>query len=224
MHAYHVSLEQGSPEWFAARAGLITASRFKVLMNGTETALQRLLEEVRSAVPKPQVRSQALAWGLQHEATAIREYELAWACTVKRCGMFRHLDLRAACSPDGLVFCGGNDWAHLTHGVEVKCPWNQKVHEKTLEFGMPDEHLPQVQGAMWIIGCQHWDFISFDPRRKGAGSRLFVQRIPRDETFIRRLESRVRWFHELLVSGRDVHEPKRNVDALLLGDGDIDLF
>ena len=52
---------------------------------------------------------------------------------------------------------------------------------------MPVEHTAQVQGCMYVTGRQWWDFVSYDPRQPD-GTRLYIQRIPRDSDFMEELE------------------------------------
>ena len=58
---------------------------------------------------------------------------------------------------------------------------------------MPTEHMPQIQGQMWITGRQWCDFVSYDPRMP-VELQLHVQRIPRDPAFIADLERQVTLF------------------------------
>ena len=78
-------------------------------------------------------------------------------------------------SPDGLVSAVG--------GIEIKSPHDEAVHINTWLCGMPEEHMPQVQGNMMVTGRAWWDFISYDPRQCER-LRLYVQRILRDDHFI----------------------------------------
>ncbi|MCT9071225.1 YqaJ viral recombinase family protein [Cupriavidus gilardii] len=49
-------------------------------------------------------------------------------------------------------------------GIEIKSPHDEGVHINTWLNGMPEEHMPQVQGNMLVTGRQWWDFISYDPQ------------------------------------------------------------
>ncbi len=88
-------------------------------------------------------------------------------------------------SPDGLI---GDDG-----GWESKSPWNSANHLTTWLQGMPEEHIPQVQGLMWITGREWWDFQSFDPRLPDP-LKVYIQRVPRDEKYIAALEAEVKAF------------------------------
>jgi putative phage-type endonuclease len=179
--------DQRSPEWYAARAGKITASRFAdaIAMDkrnpdrSTETRdryMRELAAEILSGQPRHEVGGKALAWGTEAESFARQAYEFAQGAFVEESPFVLHptFDFIGA-SPDGLV---GDDG-----GLEMKCPMDESVHIKTLLRGMPDEHKAQVQGNMLVTGRQWWDFVSFDPRQ-AESFRLYVERIQRDDCYI----------------------------------------
>jgi hypothetical protein len=181
-------MRQRSPEWFDARCGLATASRFRDVLP-TRAAARRtyLLElaaervtgrrEHRHATP-------AMRWGVRHEAEARGAYEAYAGVLVNEVGMLRHPSLMAAASPDGLV---GEDG-----GVEIKCP-STSTHLATVIDGMPRAHLPQLQGAMWVSGRAWWDFVSYDPRLPWPLC-VYVERVPRDPVYISSLALEVESF------------------------------
>jgi hypothetical protein len=126
-----------------------------------------------------------MQWGTEQEPAARAAYERVTGTSVEETGFVAHDTLLAGCSPDGLV-----DWDGL---IEIKCPYNSANHIETLLRGMPDEHIPQVQGQMWITGRQWCDFVSFDPRMPEP-LQLHIQRINRDPGFIADLEARITIF------------------------------
>jgi predicted phage-related endonuclease len=127
----------------------------------------------------------AMQWGEDCEPAARAAYERTTGISVEETGFVAHDTLLAGCSPDGLV-----DWDGL---IEIKCPYNSAVHIETLLQGMPADHIPQVQGQMWITGRQWCDFVSYDPRMPEP-LQLHVQRIQRDPGFIADLEAKVTSF------------------------------
>ena len=186
-------LEQGSPEWLAARLGRATASRFSdvlaTIKSGessqrrnyrAELVLERLTGETAESFS-----SSAMAWGNDTEDLARVAYTLRTGQDVETVGFFQHESLMAGASPDGFV---GTDGA-----IEIKCkiPAN---HIETLKLNaMPAKHLAQVQGQLWITGRQWCDFVSFDPRFP-ANAQIFIQRIERDEQYIHKLMLEVTLF------------------------------
>lgn len=209
-------LEQGSPEWLAARLGRATASRFSDIQAttkaGTESSSRRnyraeLVIERLTGTPLESFSSGAMAWGQETEELARLAYSLHTGSDVDLTGFFTHESLMAGASPDGLVGDEGT--------IEIKCkiPAN---HIETLKLGkMPQKHMAQVQGQLWITGRRWCDFISFDPRFP-ENSQLFVQRIPRDEQYIHELTLAVALFlDEVDEEVEFVRNYKANQEALV---------
>jgi hypothetical protein len=180
---------QRDDDWYAARCGKATASRFKDAMarkkpteaqakkglpgDPTQARQDYLTELVVERLTGQRVQkyvTAAMQWG-DHEPEARAAYEQSTGTEVEETGFIAHDTLYAGCSPDGLV-----DWDGL---IEIKCPYNSAVHIETLLGGMPTEHMPQVQGQMWITGREWCDFVSYDPRMPEP-LQLYVQRIPAD--------------------------------------------
>jgi putative phage-type endonuclease len=184
---------QRDADWYAARIGKATASRFKdaiaTLKSGDPAQAQRdyVTELVVERLTGQRVQkyvTAAMQWG-DHEPEARTAYERVTGTSVEETGFVAHDTLLAGCSPDGLV-----DWDGL---IEIKCPFNSANHIETLLNGMPDDHRAQVQGQMWITGRQWCDFVSYDPRMP-VELQLHVQRIQRDPSFIADLEARITSF------------------------------
>jgi hypothetical protein len=195
---------QRDADWYAARVGKATASRFKdAIATKKQTEKQKkdnlpgdpmqaqldylteLVVERLTQQPIQRYATAAMQWGTEQEPAARAAYERVTGTSVEETGFVAHDVLLAGCSPDGLV-----DWDGL---IEIKCPWNTANHIETLLNGMPDEHRAQVQGQMWITGRQWCDFVSYDPRMP-AELQLHVQRIQRDPGFIADLEAKVTSF------------------------------
>lgn len=199
-------MEQRSADWFQARCGRITASRFADAIAMKEVVTQRankkenrqkitelrptdarntymreIIAEIMIGASKDQVSSASLNWGKDVEPFAREAYELETGNLVVETGfiLHPHHDF-IGCSPDGLIGFDG--------GLEMKCPKDPQVHVKTLLDGMPSEHVGQVQGCMYVTGRKWWDFVSYDPRQKPE-SRLYVERILRDEEYIKSLDA-----------------------------------
>lgn len=189
-----ITEEQRTAEWFQARVGKATASRFKdviaKLKNGNPAAVRTnyLVDIATERLTKsatPHYANSAMQWGVTHEPGARIVYEQRRKLQVEETGFIQHDELDAGASPDGLV-----DWDGL---IEIKCPYNSAVHVLTWMDGMPEEHMPQVQGQLWITNRQWCDFVSFDPRMP-PGLQLYVERVERNDSFINGLETEVRKF------------------------------
>lgn len=193
-------IEQRSAEWRQQRAGKITASNFAAALAMTPgegvyksgpkrgqpkigrpkaertTLMYELAFERLAGIPKHEVGGKSLAWGRDLEDAAREAYEIETGNIIEMSGFLLHpVHQCIGASPDGLVSTDG--------GVEMKCPHDEAVHIQTWLEGMPEGHIPQVQGNMLVTGRQWWDFISYDPRQ-GEKWRLYVQRIPRDDDYI----------------------------------------
>lgn len=181
-------MEQRSEEWFAARAGRITASCFvdviAVTKAGTPTAarskyMRSLAFERLAGVAKVGPSARSLEWGTEAETFAGPAYEVESGNVIRPAAFMTHPKYPfIGGSPDGLVSIDGL--------VEIKCPHDETVHVLTLLEGMPAEHMPQVQGNLLVTGRKWADFISYDPRQSER-FRLFVQRVPRDDAYCNKL-------------------------------------
>jgi putative phage-type endonuclease len=198
-------LEQRTDEWLQARVGKVTASGFKhVLARNKPTAAQakagepgdpsaarttylwqQVIERL-TGQPAPVARTMAMQWGTDQEPAALQAYVEAHVLHVEAVGFVQHPTLAVGCSPDGLVT---EDMA-ATGLVEIKCPFNSANHLETWLSGMPEEHMAQVQGQMWLTGREWCDFVSFDPRMP-ADLQLYVQRVQRNPEFIAGLEREI---------------------------------
>lgn len=195
-------MEQRSDEWYTERAGKITASRMHDVMlerdrepykSGprkgqpkpppkalTDYAYQLAAERLTGR-PRKQIKAAALAWGQDVEPAAVAAYQAATGEIVTLCGFIQHpVHEFIGASPDFLVNEDG--------GGEVKSPESSEVHLETLLTGLPPEHIEQIQGGLWVTGRQWWDFVSYHPDFPPQ-HRLYIQRVPRDEEYIAKLEA-----------------------------------
>lgn len=177
--------DQRTEEWHQARAGKLTASCFVDIISTTKggkptsargTLMRKLAFERMAGTPAHEIGGRALTWGTEVEEAAVQTYELVSGNIVERSPFLLHPRYNfIGASPDGLVGAVG--------GIEIKSPHDEAVHINTWLCGMPEEHMPQVQGNMMVTGRAWWDFISYDPRQCER-LRLYVQRILRDDDFI----------------------------------------
>lgn len=192
---------QHSEAWHKARCGRITASQFGAAMavgeggfyksgprkgqpKPTSTAerdkyMRVLAFERLSGTPVHEINSRSLSWGTDVEQFSREAFELETGLLVTPAEFLAHpVYPFIGASPDGLPSDGS--------GLEMKAPHDEAVHIQTILEGMPDDHIPQVQGGMFVTGKSHWWFASYDPRQ-AEKYRLYVQRIPRDDAYIARL-------------------------------------
>jgi hypothetical protein len=189
-----LNLQQGSPEWLAARVGVCTASRFKdalsVLKGGGSSAkredykFELIAERLTGEAVSRYVTSE-MQWGVDNEPAARVEYAWSRQVEVVEVGFYRHETLQAGASPDGILEGG-------LGSIEIKSP-TTRSHLETLCNGMDPAHLPQIYGQQWLTGAKWTDFISYDPRLPSK-YRLYVERVHRDEAAIQKIAAGIEAF------------------------------
>lgn len=187
-------IQQGTPEWFAARLGRVTASRVADIIAKTKTGystsrenyLAELALERLTGSRQEGFTSAAMEWGTETEPLARAAYEAHTGEIVEEVGLILHPTIDdAGASPDGLVGSNGL--------LELKCP-NSTTHIQTLRTKKPaTKYITQMMWQMACTGRQWCDFVSFDPRMP-EGLRFFVTRVDRDDKMIAELESEVSRF------------------------------
>lgn len=187
-----INCVQGTPEWHAARAGRVTASRMADLTAKTRTGfgasranyLAELVAERLTGTVAESFTNAAMKWGTEMEPEARSAYSFMLDKEVVPVGFVIHPTIEmAGASPDGLV---GDDGL-----VEIKCP-NTATHIDTLLTGaVPDKYIKQMQWQMACTGRKWCDFVSYDPRLP-ARMQMFVLRVPMDPS--NELETAVRAF------------------------------
>lgn len=202
-------IEQGSPEWFAVRAGIPTASEFHRIVkpggevrykkNGDpykssageladgrwtylyELATERLLGESKQSLD-------GLQWverGKMLEPDAVSHYEFTRSRKTAKAGFITPDHAKWGCSPDRLVIGADTD---PLGGLEIKCPSAPKHLEYFID-GPGTNYRCQVQGCLLTSGFEFWDFQSYHPQLPEV-----LIRFERDETFIGLLQAGLEQF------------------------------
>jgi len=184
-------VEQGTPEWFAARLGNVTASRVADVIAKTksgysasrENYMAQLICERMTGTVAESYTNAAMAWGTETEPLARAAYESLADVLVDEVGYVQHPTIeRAGASPDGLVGLFGL--------LEIKCP-NTATHIDTLiTEQVPTKYITQMQWQMVCTGRAWCDFVSFDPRLP-SGLQMFVKRVEFDAEYAATLEIEV---------------------------------
>lgn len=164
-------LQQGSEEWLLKRSIIPTASEFGKIITGTGKrsgqaeayARECAYAEVTGNIPK-NFTTKAMDRGHEMEPRARALYEFEKDCTVIEVGMvYANEFKRYSCSPDGLLL---DVDGVLIKGLEIKCPEIENHLEYVMKGVLPNAYIPQVQGSMWVCGCDEWDFMSYHPDAK----------------------------------------------------------
>lgn len=176
---------QGTPEWYAARRGIPTASEFATVMAKGEGKTRRkymmtLIGERLTGEVSESYSNAHMERGKAMEAEARDLYAFRQDCELTTVGFIRNGE--KGCSPDSLVDQNGM--------TEVKTKLPHLQIEVLLADRLPPEHVAQCQGALWVAEREWLDFVSYWPRLP-----LFVKRVYRDETYIARLAKEVDLFN-----------------------------
>lgn len=188
-----INCDQGSPAWFAARAGIVTASEFSTVMakgrdGGASVTrakyMRQLAGEILTGEPAPEGYTNGfMERGKLLEDEAREHYAFVNDVEPQRVGFIKAG--RAGCSPDSLI---GEDG-----GLEIKTAIPAVQIERLMKGGLPSEHKAQVHGSMWVSKRQWWDFMSYCPHLPPL-----IVRVERDEEYIAQLAKAVEAFnHEL---------------------------
>jgi hypothetical protein len=181
-------LEQGTPEWLAARCGIVTASvvgqlitpkTIKPAVNDYSRGLTATLvaERITGHVEPMQV-SQAMMRGTLDEPYARDAYSEHHA-PADEVGFLVRDDwgFRLGYSPDGLV---GDDGL-----IEIKSRAQKKHLQTILADEVPLENMAQIQCGLLVSGREWLDYVSFC-----SGMPLWTKRVLPDP----------RWFTAIIES------------------------
>ena len=182
-------MQQGTTEWHLARVGKLTASRIADAIAKTKSGwgasranlMATLVCERLTGQPTETFKTPAMIHGTETEPQARSAYALHAGVDVLEVGFIDHPTIAmSGASPDGVIDRDGL--------LEIKAP-NTATHLDTLIAGrFPPQYFPQIQWQMATTGRAWCDAVSFDPRCPDH-LQLFVERIPRDDAYIRELEA-----------------------------------
>ena len=186
-------MQQQTNEWFTARSGKFTASRFADLLTKPRTkgevsktrqscildvVTERLTGKYEESFSSDDMRN-----GHIYEPLARNAYEVSTGNFVTEVGFIQHKNgLLCGASPDGLIGLDG--------GIEAKCPKAKTHMGYLLLTEAPKIYTPQIQGGLWITEREWWDFISFNPNFPPQ-YQLKIIRVYRDEELIKTIETEV---------------------------------
>jgi hypothetical protein len=197
---------QGSPEWHAARAGVITGSMFRTARerkrDGSLTAKARryafrLAVERISGRPMDDFGFETwqMRRGRELEPEARDAFERHSGLLVEPAGFITSDDARFGASADGFV---GHD-----EGLEIKCLVSPDSLLDVLLSNDISDYMDQCQGGMWLTGRKAWHFVAYCPALASIGRALTRWRVPRDDEYIAKLAA------DLAAFEAHVHEFQR---------------
>lgn len=194
MITVYSDIVQGAPEWFAARAGIPTASEFDAVIakgKGNEPSKTRRSymlklagERITGEVAESYTNAH-MERGKAMEAEARDLYAFMRDVSLSQVGFVRHDLMRAGCSPDSFI---GDDGM-----LEVKTKLPHLQLQALIDGVLPPEHKAQVQGGLLVTGRAWCDFMSYWPKLPSL-----IVRVERDEPYISALREGIEVFnHEL---------------------------
>jgi len=148
-----IECTQGSPEWKAARAGKVTASKISDVMakgKSGEAATRRnyrvqIVAETLTGIPQEQAFVSAeMKWGTEQEPFARAAYEVRTGRLVNQVGLVLHPAIeRGAASPDGITLDQDIEDGHFAGLTEDE---QQKLRAIWANKGMaPAEGLLEIK-------------------------------------------------------------------------------
>ena len=182
----HHQHEQGSPEWIAARRGVVTGSRFKdcraKLKNGEPSKdcmayAYDIARERCGGMAPAKFQNAAMRIGTEQEAPAVRMYEVRTGYLTEEVGFVTTEDGLFGLSPDRLIDDDGV--------LEVRTLVSSATLFTALTEGDLSEYMDQCLGYLWLLGRQWVDLVLWVPDLQ----HMTVKRITRDENAIEALEA-----------------------------------
>lgn len=191
-----LNVVQGSPEWFAARIGIPTASNFDRIITATGKAsgqmtgyAHKLIAEQMLGVSLDEESNSFMQRGTAQEDKARKFYELQRSADVEQVGFLLRDDRRVGCSPDGLVGTDGM--------VEIKVPMAHTHVGYLLDTdGIGYKH--QTQGGLWIAERDWIDTVSYHDTMPSA-----LVRVHRDDAYIKTLAMLVNQFLSFMDESKE---------------------
>jgi YqaJ-like viral recombinase domain len=179
-----IDCKQDTPEWFAARLGIPTASEFHKIITAAKGDLSkqaskyahRLVAEtlLGRSIEKPPGTPWAMVRGKEMEPLAVQQYALDNKIEVRRVGFVTTDDGRVGASPDGLI-------AGTSGGLEIKCVLDDN-HVGIWADGPGDDYKQQVQGNLAVAELEWWDLYAWHPDLPPITIRTY-----RDEPYIAKM-------------------------------------
>lgn len=183
-----INCEQGTEDWFIARAGIPTASKFSTVMakgEGKTRAkyMRQLAGEIITGKPMESFSNGHMERGHVMEPEARDLYSFATDTAPEQVGFIRNG--RKGCSPDSLVGSNGM--------LEIKSKLPDLLIECIERDDFPPEHRAQCQGALWVAEREWIDIVVYWPEMP-----VFIKRAYRDEKYISDLSKAVDAFNDEL--------------------------
>ena len=147
--------EQRSPEWYALRRGMLTASSLAAALGDDffKSKNELILEKVESK-EIPFIPNPITEWGVKYEEIATKFYEKMNNLKIIEFGLIPHPDFTIfGASPDGICSNDSSE-EYIGRMLEIKCPPKRKF-TKTV----PKHYWYQMQGQLECCNLEECDFL-----------------------------------------------------------------
>ncbi|KVN83477.1 lambda exonuclease family protein [Burkholderia ubonensis] len=203
-----IDCEQGTPEWHASRAGVITASMFSTARKYTaggeiaETAKNyafRLAIERISGMPLDEGhQTWQMTRGQKLEPEARDHHMQDIGRRVRQVGLVLTDDRKFGASADGAIDNdpegdGGSEYKCLVSPLELRKAYIDNDYGKFFD---------QVQGGMWLSHKGWWDFCIYCPALRAINGHFVRWRTRRDDEHIERMSIDLLAFDNLVEEYR----------------------
>jgi len=185
-----LNVEQKSLQWFEAKWGVISGSRFKEIMSdpkakvdkeagklsdkATKFLYRMVAEKITPCEPDDPIMAKSVMWGEMHEEEALQYYQKLTGQTVLKAGFCLHDKYDwLGYSPDGFVAKKDK----MRKILEVKSPYNSGVH---VRYMVEDGFMLKLHKWQLVCGfivnneATEADLISYDPRAVIESHRLHI--------------------------------------------------
>jgi predicted phage-related endonuclease len=159
---YFPEMQQGSPEWFAARCGLLTASEMKEVLTPKTLEMKKgymdhvyeLLAQRISGFVEPSYISNDMLRGIEDEPLARAAFAKKWG-GVSEVGFVTNnkWGYTLGCSPDWLV--------NEDEGAECKSRKQALQMKFIMTEEVPDDAMLQIQTNLLVSERKKWWYVSY---------------------------------------------------------------
>ena len=208
-----IDCEQGTEAWHVARAGVITASNFKLCTTTLKSGKNkgevskaareyafRIAVELISGQPLDDnfYETYAMRRGRELEEEARLKHEEKKGILVDQSGIILTDDRKFGASVDGFIDLDGCS--------EYKCFIGPSSLMPILLDGNLEDIEAQMQGQMWVTDRKYCDFVLYCPALKPIDKDLTIITVQRDDDYIAEMEEGLIEFDKLVNEYKTILE------------------
>lgn len=196
----YFDVSQRSPEWYAVRIGVATASCFDKIMTPAKRQFSKSADDYAHQLIAEMFTGKNLEkfkptyWmehGTQYEMDAMKLYALETGYTLDRGGFMTNDEVTVGCSPDVRVL---DSAGRVIGAAEIKCPAPDTHVANLLRDEIDPDYLLQVQGQIMVGDFGFVDWYSYNPDMPPKLIRTYP-----DEEVIADMRTNLEKFEDLLA-------------------------